>query len=245
MPDSVGAFGSLTSLALPAGVSALPESIFTLTSLTSLTASGLTSVPEGIGDLASLTSLRLADGVTLLPPSGCTAEMAAHAFFSFRCLSGAELAAGLDLTADAAEVATLLDFCSANPGMSYYETPICGSGRLGSWAQWGNGDPCAGDYDDDGWLGVTCDAAREHITDMCALLPRCLPVWQPLTREAARAQRSVWSVAEFRPRPSSGRNRRAGQRRRLRLAHLPRAPRRRRSDEKRSGVRPGDLATCR
>ena len=84
----------------------------------------------------------------------------------------------------AAEVAALLDFCSANPGMSYYDgTPICGGGTivdvsLGSdvyhthlgyedRAQWGNGDPCAGD----GWLGVTCDAAGEHVTAKCALLP--------------------------------------------------------------------------
>ena len=84
----------------------------------------------------------------------------------------------------AAEVAALLDFCSANPGMSYdnpYPAPICGSGTIidavyvDSWedrAQWGSGDPCAGD----GWYGVTCDATREHVTAMCALLPRCLPV---------------------------------------------------------------------
>ena len=68
----------------------------------------------------------------------------------------------------AAEVAALLDFCSANPGMSYSDgTPICGDGEL--WEngarQWGNGDPCAGD----GWYGVTCDAAGEHVTGMCAL----------------------------------------------------------------------------
>ena len=94
----------------------------------------------------------------------------------------------------AAEVAALLDFCSANPGMSYDGTPICGSGsvlRYGSdyGAQWGNGDPCAGD----GWYGVTCDAAGEHVTAMCALLPRWFSVLQPpLTRGDARAE--IWRV---------------------------------------------------
>ena len=94
----------------------------------------------------------------------------------------------------AAEVAALLDFCSANPagrqpwqGMRYDGTPICGSGTIqrdlghsnddGSHlgyvdlVQWGNGDPCAGD----GWLGVTCDAAGEHVTEMCALPSSSLP----------------------------------------------------------------------
>ena len=94
----------------------------------------------------------------------------------------------------AAEVAALLDFCSANPGMLYTSrtlagasrtTPICGSGTItnarlghdddgnylgrGDRAQWGNGDPCAGD----GWYGVTCDAAGEHVTAMCARFPLC------------------------------------------------------------------------
>ena len=80
----------------------------------------------------------------------------------------------------AAEVAALLDFCGANPGMSYAGTTMCGSGIVTSEyfydddgnglgyaarAQWGSGDPCAGD----GWYGVTCDAAGEHVTAMCAL----------------------------------------------------------------------------
>ena len=122
-----------------------------------------------------------------LPPSGCTTELAAIEAFRFACLSGTELAAGLALPADAAEVAALLDFCGASPGMRYYDgTPICGSGTISvhlgydddgihlGWedrAQWGSGDPCAGD----GWYGVTCDAAGEHVTAMCALLLRCLP----------------------------------------------------------------------
>ena len=156
---------------------------------------GVTAVPSSVGAFGSLTShsstdarvvgLRLPDGVSPLPASGCTAEMAAIAAFAYYCLSGAELAAGLDLTAEAAEVEALLDFCSANPLMRYCPNlssacagaPICGSGTLdipqGGRAQWGNGDPCTGD----GWYGVTCDAARERITEMCALRLRCLPVF--------------------------------------------------------------------
>ena len=134
---------------------------------------GVSTVPDSVGAFGSLTSLELPDGVSHLPASGCTAELAAIEFFRFRCLSGAELAAGLDLTADAAEVEALLDFCSANPGMrGYRSTLICGSGEVweGGERQWGNGDPCAGD----GWYGVTCDAAGKHVTGMCARLPRCV-----------------------------------------------------------------------
>ena len=149
---------------------------------------GVAAVPSSVGAFGSLTSLILPDGLSLLPPSGCTAEMRAIEFFRYSCFSGAELAVGLDLTADAAEVAALLDFCSANPGMShYYGTLICGSGTITNYAvglgydddgnflgyedraQWGSGDPCAGD----GWYGVTCDAAGEHVTAMCALVLRC------------------------------------------------------------------------
>ena len=105
---------------------------------------GVTAVPSSVGAFGSLTShsstdaravgLRLPDGVSPLPASGCTAEMAAIAAFAYYCLSGAELAAGLDLTAEAAEVEALLDFCSANPGMSYTSwagsMSICGSGMI-------------------------------------------------------------------------------------------------------------------
>ena len=138
---------------------------------------GVTAVPDSVGAFGSLTFLSLPDGVSPLPPSGCTAEMAAIAVFAYHCLSGAERAAALSVTADAAEVEALLDFCSANPGMSWAGTPICGSGTVGGWlVQWGSGDPCAGD----GWYGVTCDAAGEHVTGMCVApppsAPFCLPV---------------------------------------------------------------------
>ena len=117
----------------------------------------VTAVPASVGAFGSLTSLVLPDGLSPLPPSGCTAELAAIEFFSFRCLSGAELAAGLDLTADAAEVEALLDFCSANPGMSYSGgTPICGDGEVVGQRQWGNGDPCA----TPSWYGVRCVFTR-------------------------------------------------------------------------------------
>ena len=130
----------------------------------------VTAVPASVGAFGSLASLTLPDGVSQVPPTGCTAAMGANAFFRFRCLSGGELAAGLALAADAVEVEALLDFCSANPGMSHGGhdgTPICGgSGTVysayGYGAQWGSGDPCAGD----GWFGVTCDAAGEHVTEM-------------------------------------------------------------------------------
>jgi len=178
VPGSVGAFGSLTSLALPDGV---------------------TSLPESVGNLASLTSLTLPAGVSPLPASGCTAELAAIVAFAYHCLSGAERAAALSVTTAAAEVEALLDFCSANPGISFRSTPICGSGitmnqhwSLDLWedrVQWGTGDPCAGDR----WYGVTCDAAGEHVTAMCALLPRWFSVLQPpLTRGDARAE--IWRV---------------------------------------------------
>ena len=130
---------------------------------------GVTAVPDSVGAFGSLVSLALPAGVSPLPPSGCTAEMGAIAVFVYYCLSGAERAAALRVTTDVAEVEALLDFCSANPGMSWAGTPICGSGTIRhvTGEQWGNGDPCAGD----GWYGVTCDATGEHVTEMCALLP--------------------------------------------------------------------------
>ena len=106
----------------------------------------------------------------------------------------------------ATEVAALLDFCSANPGMSYgyylpryYYSPVCGSGtitvdlgyddygdgnHLGyeDRAQWGSGDPCAGDR----WLGVTCDAAGEHVTKMCALFYPSPPFGLPAAADPRR-----------------------------------------------------------
>ena len=80
----------------------------------------------------------------------------------------------------AAEVAALLDFCSANPGMSYDEwTSICGSGSLYSYGafagqQWGNGDPCTGGR----WYGVTCawEGGGWHVTAMCALFLAACPL---------------------------------------------------------------------
>ena len=145
---------------------------------------GVTAVPASVGAFGSLTSLELPDGVSHLPASGCTAELAAIEFFRFRCLSGAEVAAGLDLTASVVEVAALLDFCDANPGMSLtvhgVTTPICGNGTIADAvyshqhthytnavysrgehvyedrAQWGNGEPCCDLSVSCGWYGVVC-----------------------------------------------------------------------------------------
>ena len=82
-------------------------------------------MPDSVGAFGSLTSLALPDGVSPLPPSGCTAELAAIEFFRFRCLSGAEVAAGLDLTASVGEVAALLDFCVVNPDMAVDRSRVC------------------------------------------------------------------------------------------------------------------------
>eukprot|EP01045_Picozoa_sp_COSAG04_P045460 COSAG04_NODE_15946_length_515_cov_0.480769_1_plen_151_part_01 len=131
---------------------------------------GVTAVPASVGAFGSLASLALPAGVSVLPASGC-AGVPGIASFAYGCWADGHwstLEAGepLGVTTDAAEVAALLDFCSANPGMSRYSTPICGSGSMSAnvtGVQWGNGDPCAGN----GWYGVTCDAAGERVTAMC------------------------------------------------------------------------------
>jgi len=110
--------------------------------------------------------------VSVLPASGCTAGLTASEFFRYRCLSGADLVAGVALTTtSAAEAEALLDFCSLNPEMGRGKflgrMLTCGSRTVQdpsmehTGAQWGNGDPCA-----NGWYGVTCDAAGAHVTAM-------------------------------------------------------------------------------
>ena len=97
-------------------------------------------------------------------------------------LSGMARAAALSVTTAVTEVSALLDLCMLNPGIIVPYLPfssgagakMCGSGYVKlDWscmngvcgslsrrrAQWGNGDPCAGD----GWAGVTCDPAGQHV----------------------------------------------------------------------------------
>mgnify|MGYP004182151185 CR=1 FL=1 len=76
----------------------------------------MTAVPDSVVAFGSLATLSLPAGVSVLPASGCTAEMAAIAVFVYYCLSGAERAAALSVTTDAVEVEALLDFCDLNPG---------------------------------------------------------------------------------------------------------------------------------
>lgn len=104
--------------------------------------------------------------VTLLQASG--ARTTQQWSLGFSCMSLPERAAALSVTTNVAEVEVLLEICELNPRTTMADgiQTLCGDLAQPihptDQHRWGYGDPCT----PPGWLGITCDEAREHIVEL-------------------------------------------------------------------------------